>query len=38
MYETLDTETFLLLDAQLPKQVAIPITGIDEELEISDRD
>lgn len=37
MYETLNTKTLLLLDAQLPKQVAIPKTEIAEKLEILDR-
>ena len=33
-HETLDTKIFLLLDGQLPKQVAIPRTEIKEKLEI----
>lgn len=33
MHETLDTKIFLLLDAQLPKQVAIPKTEIMEKLD-----
>lgn len=33
MHETLDTKIFLLLDAQLPKQVAIPKTEIAAQLD-----
>ena len=33
MHETLDTKIFLLLDAQLPKQVAIPKTEITAQLD-----
>ncbi len=33
MHETLDTKIFLLLDAQLPKQVAIPKTEIATQLD-----